>query len=188
MSNSYFTTCSVNYTHQVKPSASDVGPDVNLPGGCWSDRNTLGKALRQAGVLAAGARLTSFRTEGDKVHCFPSMPGLTTYWHCITLTLHDETTHALPNFAKLTQPDLMAFWFRYSRAIRLEAGALLGHTQPGFTNVVANLANYACNLAVVMRCEADGDTRAADIYRSHVKLCLERLPEDLQAAIRGMQA
>jgi len=77
---------SVKYVHKVSPSDNDVGPDVVIPGGAFSDSRKLGQALRTLGVLARGARVRSFRAEGDKVVVFPSMPGLTTYWHAVVLT------------------------------------------------------------------------------------------------------
>lgn len=81
---------SVKYTHKISPSSKDVGPDVNLPDGAFSDSKTLGRALRQAGVLISGAKVNSFRTEGDKTIVFPSAPGLTTYWHSVVLTHLDR--------------------------------------------------------------------------------------------------
>jgi len=80
------TKCSVRYVHKISPSAKDVHPDVTLPSGAFSNRNTLAKALRRAGVLTSGARIRSFRVEGDKVIAFPTVPGMTTYWHSVILT------------------------------------------------------------------------------------------------------
>lgn len=77
---------SVRYIHKISPSDKDVGPDVELPGSAFADRNKLGAALRKARVLMQGGRVTSFRVEGNKVVVFPSVPGLTTYWHAIVLT------------------------------------------------------------------------------------------------------
>jgi hypothetical protein len=62
-----------------------MGP-VSIPDGAFSNRNTLGAALRKSGVMMRGARVNHFRVEGDKVIVFPSVPGLTTYWHSIILT------------------------------------------------------------------------------------------------------
>jgi hypothetical protein len=87
-------TCSVRYVHKIAPSAKDVGPEVSLPDGCFSDKRALAKALRDAGVMANGARISTFRVEGDRILVFPVLPGSTTYWHAIVLT--DEGAHA-PN-------------------------------------------------------------------------------------------
>jgi len=77
---------SVRYIHKISPSDKDVGPDVVLSDGAFSNSKTLGKALREAKVLASGAIVRSFRAEGDKVIVFPILPGSTTYWHSIVLT------------------------------------------------------------------------------------------------------
>jgi hypothetical protein len=76
----------VRYVHKISPSEKDVMGPVHIPGGAFADRKTLGAALRKVKVLDAGASVRSFRTEGNKVVVFPSMPGLTTYWHAIVLT------------------------------------------------------------------------------------------------------
>lgn len=77
---------SVRYVHKVAPSDKDTGPDAFIPDNAMADRKTLGKALRAAGVMLAGASVVTFRVEGDRVLVFPRCPGLTTYWHCIVLT------------------------------------------------------------------------------------------------------
>jgi hypothetical protein len=76
--------CSVRYVHKISPSAKDVGPDVEIPQNAFSNRNTLAKALRNAGVLTSGIRLRSFRVEGDKVVAFPM--GRFNTWHSVILT------------------------------------------------------------------------------------------------------
>lgn len=76
---------SVRYVHKVAPRPGDQHPDIYLAGGCFSDSKTLGKALRNSGVLMVGARVMSFRVEGSKVVVFPKVPGLTTYWHSVIL-------------------------------------------------------------------------------------------------------
>lgn len=78
--------CSVRYVHKISPRDSDTHPDVEINANAFSNRNTLAKALRKTGVLDAGARVRNFRVEGDKVVVFPTMPGLTTYWHSVILT------------------------------------------------------------------------------------------------------
>jgi hypothetical protein len=77
---------SVRYVHKVAPSEKDVGPDVVVPAGAFADSRKLGQALRTLGVLLPGARVRSFRTDGDKVVVFPVLPGLSTYWHAVVLT------------------------------------------------------------------------------------------------------
>lgn len=76
----------VRFVHKISPSDKDVMGPVHIPASAFSDRKTLGVALRKVKVLGAGGSIRSFRTEGDKVVVFPTMPGLTTYWHAIILT------------------------------------------------------------------------------------------------------
>lgn len=74
------------YVHKVSPSDKDVRGPFCINDNAFSNRNTLGAALRKAGVIHSGARVTTFRVEGEKVIVFPIMPGQTTYWHSIVLT------------------------------------------------------------------------------------------------------
>ena len=75
------TNFTVRYVHRIAPKASDVGSDIDIQDSALSDSRSLAGALRKAGVLEGGARLRSFRVEGDKVLCFPDR-GI---WHCIAL-------------------------------------------------------------------------------------------------------
>lgn len=79
-------TYKVRYVHKISPSDKDVGPDVQIPDNAFSNRNTLGAALRKAKVLMAGASIPNFRVEGNKIIIFPRLPGSTTYWHAVVLT------------------------------------------------------------------------------------------------------
>jgi hypothetical protein len=80
-------TYTTHYAHKTSnPNGPTPGDNVSLPVGAFNNRNTLGKALREAGVLIKGARVTEFRVEGNRVSVFPTCPGLTTYHHCIILT------------------------------------------------------------------------------------------------------
>lgn len=76
---------SVHYVHPISPRLSDVGPDVDIPDNAFSNRKTLAAALRLQGALCPGARVTSFCVVGPNVVVFPSVPGLTSYWHSVTL-------------------------------------------------------------------------------------------------------
>lgn len=76
--------------------------------------------------------------------------------------------------------ELMAFWKRYTRPTRRDAEALVGDRRPGFTNVAAKLANYACNKAVAIGCRAKGDVAAAEVYEHSADLCYDGLPPDLR--------
>lgn len=77
------------YVHQISPKPTDVGGPFCIRDGAWSDRKTLAAALRKAGVLDSGARVREFRVEGERIIVFPSMPGMTTYWHSVILTPND---------------------------------------------------------------------------------------------------
>jgi hypothetical protein len=80
---------SVRFVHKISPRDTDTRPDVELADGAFADRKALGAALRKAGVLSAGCRVTEFRVEGDRVIVFPKTPGFTTDWHSVILT-HQE--------------------------------------------------------------------------------------------------
>lgn len=83
---------SVRYVHAISPSTKDVGGDIILPAGAFSNKNTLAKALRNRAVLLIGGKIRDFRVEGDKVIVFPGKnstggPGsLSSNWHSIILT------------------------------------------------------------------------------------------------------
>jgi hypothetical protein len=168
----------VRYVHKVAPKDTDTGPSVLLSGNVFADRKTLAKALRQTGVIASEARIREYRVEGNKVVIFPTVPGMTTYWHSVIMTAWDADFQ-LSDLDDLDNDSLMTFWKRYHRASRKDALELVG-ARPGFTNVAAKLANYACNLAVAMTCRAKGDEQGAEIYDYSVWLCYDGLPTDLQ--------
>ena len=76
---------SVRYVHPISPRLSDTGPDVEIPDGAFADRKKLAAVLRQQGALCSGARIKGFRVEGPNVVAFPVCPGITSYWHSVTL-------------------------------------------------------------------------------------------------------
>ncbi len=90
--------------------------------------------------------------------------------------------HTIPLFAAMSNPELMAFWYRYHRASRKDAAALVGHTSPGYTNQAASIANYACNMAVAMTCLFKGDLISVANYRHAALLSIQDLPNELSAA------
>jgi hypothetical protein len=75
----------VRFVHKIAPRDYDVS-ECELPDGAFADRNTLAKTLRACRVLCKGARVREMRVEGDKIVVFPTVPGLTTYWHAVILT------------------------------------------------------------------------------------------------------
>lgn len=89
----------VRFIHKINPRAGDVMESVSIPDNAFSDRLKLGAALRKAGVLDPGARVRTFRVEGNRVVVFPTMPGLTTYWHSIILTFRDRRPN--PSMAEI---------------------------------------------------------------------------------------
>lgn len=74
------------YTHKIAPSPADKIAEFEISGNAFSNKNTLGKALRQAGILPPGGRLKHFRVEGDRVFAFP----MSSVWHCITLRVKED--------------------------------------------------------------------------------------------------
>lgn len=72
----------VRFVHKISPSAKDVMGPIEIRDGAWSNRNTLAKALRDARVMPSGGRLSSFRSEGDKVVAFP----VKSVWHAFVIT------------------------------------------------------------------------------------------------------
>jgi hypothetical protein len=71
----------VTFTHRISQHPQDKVPrGYQIPDGAFSDKASLGKALRECGIIAKGTRLNSFRVEGDKVLAFPARG-----WHCVTL-------------------------------------------------------------------------------------------------------
>jgi hypothetical protein len=95
------------YIHKISPSPNDKGPVVILSDKDLASKTALGKALRKAGVLMSGGQVRQFRKEGDKVVAFPSVPGMTTYWHSIIMELK-STEHFFPKTEHLfpTAPEL----------------------------------------------------------------------------------
>ena len=89
-------------------------------------------------------------------------------------------TNTIPNFDAMNPEDLMKFWSKYHRPSRLDAALLVGDRRPGFTNVAATLACYACNKAVAMEQRAKGNVQSAEIYEHHCDLSYNMLPEDLK--------
>lgn len=84
-------------------------------------------------------------------------------------------------FERATSEQLMAFWARYHRPSRRDAEALCGARFPGYTNVAATFANYACNLAVLRGCRERGDSQQAiDCYEHSVVLCFRAIPQELR--------
>lgn len=75
----------VRYVHKIAPSPGDHA-EAELDPNALHGKLSAGKALRDAGVLLRGARVRQIRVENGSIVVFPSMPGLSTYWHSIILT------------------------------------------------------------------------------------------------------
>jgi len=70
-------TYKVTFLHARGPI---VGRDVCLSDAAFRDRKALGRELRSAGALPAGARVRSFRGEaGHRVVVAATVPGLSSY-------------------------------------------------------------------------------------------------------------
>jgi hypothetical protein len=72
----------VRFVHRIAPRETDVAT-IELADQAFSNRNTLGAALRAASCLGKGERLMGLRTEGNKVVAFPAGESP---WHSIILT------------------------------------------------------------------------------------------------------
>ena len=70
----------VRFIHKISPRDTDVAT-AEIRDEAFSDRKTLGAALRKGGILCSGERLITFRVEGAKIVAFPQA----TIWHSIIL-------------------------------------------------------------------------------------------------------
>ncbi len=94
------TQVTVQYVHKIAGKLAKIEGPYTIADSALSDSKALGKALRKAKIMMSGARVQSFRVEGDKVHVFPVMPGLSTYWHCITLTVESSLAEERARYAR----------------------------------------------------------------------------------------
>lgn len=75
----------VRFVHKIAPRDDDVEGPVRIPDNAFSNKRTLAKALRMAGILGSGDSIRSMRVEGDKIIVFPGgWTGKT--WNAIVLT------------------------------------------------------------------------------------------------------
>jgi hypothetical protein len=86
----------------------------------------------------------------------------------------------IPNFDRMTEEQLMAFWKRYTRPSRADAEALVGDRRHGFTNIASLLASYALAKACAIGLRREGNAKGAAIYQSHCDLYYAELPADLR--------
>jgi hypothetical protein len=79
------TSYTVTFVHPIAGSCPDATIKCNtIPDGAFSNRQTLGKALRDRGIMFSGQAVRNFRVEGNKTVVFPDRaPG---GWYSITLT------------------------------------------------------------------------------------------------------
>jgi hypothetical protein len=96
---------SVSFVHKIASLPTDVGPDVSLPPLPLENKRELGRILRDAGVLAPGARVQDVRSDGDRVMIFPTLPGVTTYWHSVILTLARDLGRGTPRTDRGADPE-----------------------------------------------------------------------------------
>ena len=85
-------TYSIRYVHKISPRDTDVGPTVRISSADLASKSGLARTLREQKAIGAGARVRDFRVEdgGARIVVFPTMPGMTTYWHSIILTREDR--------------------------------------------------------------------------------------------------
>lgn len=82
------------------------------------------------------------------------------------------------NLDMLDSETAMAFWSIFHRPTRSDAELLVGDRRPGFTNIAAKLATYACNVAVAQNFRLAGNIDAALGYEAQNEWIYEALPED----------
>lgn len=88
-------------------------------------------------------------------------------------------SNTVPNLDAMSADSLMDFWHKYHRPGRKDAAALIGDTRKGYTRLASDLANYACNKAVAMRCRESGDISTATMYEGIAERIYNDLPADL---------
>ena len=79
--------CDITFVHPIAGRIESASRfDVRLPDGAASNRNTMAKALREAGILPSGVPLREMRlTDDGQAHCFPRRGNGACVWHCISL-------------------------------------------------------------------------------------------------------
>lgn len=86
--------------HKISPDSSDISGPFEVPDGAFSNRSTLGRALRRVGVLSSGQRLREMRVSGDKVIVFPRA----SVWHSIAIVPAGEyAAHAVLGAGRKTR-------------------------------------------------------------------------------------
>jgi hypothetical protein len=83
------TKYSVRFVHKISPRDTDVEGPYPFKSDAFTDRKTLGAALRHVGALNAGERVREFRKEGEKIIAFP----VGSIWHSIILTPTSTTEY-----------------------------------------------------------------------------------------------
>lgn len=77
----------VRFIHKISPRDTDIGPQVTITDADLANAKTLAKSLRRQNALLGGARVREWRKEKDgRIVVFPTLPGMTTYWHSVILT------------------------------------------------------------------------------------------------------
>ncbi len=175
------------------PAVNADGKPISLYGAIMAmPRLAFYKACRKAGIYHrshdAAVELTNYARQ-EVNHCrninSPVEVSVTKGDWPITVLVYDgpEVEPAagnVPNLDAMTHDALMAFWKRYHRASRRDAEDLVGDRRKGFTNIAADLANYACNKAVAMTCRLEGKVDTALGYERQADIIHSRLPFDLR--------
>jgi hypothetical protein len=182
----------VRYVHKISPSPKDVAGPVIIPDSAFADSKKLGAALRKAGVLAAGARVRHFRTEGDKVVVFPTMPGSTTYWHSIILT-HAGEVEGRAAEARMAMPrgihkDAEHLHNILEKGVmlkedRVEGSVDLGDRGPVYVGIVVDVEGYGPHVGAMYIAQGYGNYADESLQEAHQILeewKLEHYPEHLE--------
>lgn len=83
----------------------------------------------------------------------------------------------VPNLDAMSADELMSFWARHQRGRGRKKLGLYG---PGSVNTTGDLACYALNKAVAMRCRLEGNIETALMYEGIADRIYQRLPDTVK--------
>ena len=83
----------------------------------------------------------------------------------------------VPNFDGMNREELSAWWKDHQRPTRTQAANVFPGRPRGYVRLVKDLANYACNKSVAMKCRADGKIQEAQMYEEICERIYTELPD-----------
>jgi hypothetical protein len=183
----------VRFVHKISPSPKDVMGPVSIPDSAFADSKTLGAALRRAGVLEAGARVRHFRTEGDKVVVFPTMPGSTTYWHSIILThageVEGRATESRMSMPRGVHKDAEHLHDILDKGVmlaedRVDGSVDLNDPSPVYVGIIVDVSGYGPHVGAMYvfqnRYHGHPDTALQEAHQILEEWTIEHYPEHIE--------